>query len=63
VQVVADNVPAVGLPQLTVPVGVVGVPADVSNTVAVQVVVALTGTGLGVQLILSNVERVLTLSA
>jgi hypothetical protein len=47
----------------TVPVGVVGVPAFVSVTVAVHTVVALTATELGKQLTEVEVDRVPTLSA
>ena len=62
-QVVADSEPAAGVLQVTVPVGAVDVPAEVSYTVTVHVVVLLIATGLGVQLMLVNVERVVTVSA
>lgn len=47
---------------VTVPVGVVGVPASVSVTVAVQKVVPLTPMGSGEQLTDVLVERLLTVS-
>ncbi len=46
--------------QLTVPPGVMGVPGEVSVTVAVHVVGALTGTEDGVQRIAVDVERCVT---
>ena len=58
---VADERPPVGLTlHDMVPVGVVEVPPAVSNTAAVHVVALLTPTGLGAQLMLSRVERVIT---
>jgi hypothetical protein len=71
VQLVADKLPA-GFPvwfgiqvalQLTVPVGFVEVPGDVSNTVTVQLLLELTRAGLGLQLMLSRVDRLLMDSA
>ena len=50
VQLVELNVPAPLLVKVTVPVGVMGVPAEVSVTVAVQVVAWLIATLLGEQL-------------
>ena len=55
-----DPVPL--LAKLTVPVGALVVPADVSVTVAVQVVGALTGTEEGEQLTPVVVVRVVTVS-
>jgi len=64
VQVFDDRLPPVGLAlQVIVPVGVVGVPLDVSLTVAVQVVSALSPTGLGEHTTLTLVARRVTLSA
>lgn len=57
------NVPALSEAKLTVPVGVDAVPAAVSLTVAVQVVLAPTGTLVGVQLTLVEVERLATATA
>ena len=57
------NVPALSEVKLTVPVGVDAVPAAVSLTVAVQVVLAPTGTLVGVQLTLVEVERLATATA
>src|SRR2546426_954586 len=54
------KVPAVSEAKLTVPVGVDAVPVAVSVTVAVQVVLAPTGTLVGVQLTLVDVERWVT---
>src|SRR2546425_2454048 len=54
------KVPAVSEAKLTVPVGVDAVPVAVSVTVAVQVVLAPTGTLVGVQLTLVEVERWVT---
>lgn len=59
-QLAALKVPVALLVKLTVLVGVIAVPGDVSVTVAVQVVAWLTTTGLGVQLMLVAVERLLT---
>jgi hypothetical protein len=54
------KVPVPLLERLTVPPGVVFVPASVSVTVAVQVVAALRLSGLGEQLTAVEVERELT---
>jgi hypothetical protein len=51
------KVPTPLLVKATVPVGVLAVPASVSLTVAVQVVVLLTGRLVGVQLTLVVVVR------
>jgi len=58
VQVVELKVPGPLLLQLTVPVGVIGVPGDVSVTVAVHVVEWKSWMVLGEQLTLVVVERV-----
>ena len=57
VQLVALKVPAPLLVKLTVPVGVVFVPASVSLTVAMQLVAWLTTTDDGEQLTVVPVER------
>lgn len=57
-QLVGETLPPLAV-KLTVPVGVVGVPADVSVTVAVHVLVPLTAIGLA-QLTLVDVARLLT---
>jgi hypothetical protein len=62
--VVEESDPEMGLMlQVTVPVGMVPVPGDVSNALAVHVVVLLTGTGFGEQLILRRVVRWVTVRA
>ncbi len=60
-QLLGLKVPDPLLLKLTVPVpvGVTGVPGDVSVTVAVQEVGAFTGSGLGEQLMLVEAERLL----
>lgn len=45
------------LPKVTVPIGVMGLPVEVSTAVMVHVVGAFTGTEAGVQLTLVEVER------
>ncbi len=57
------KVPVAPLLRVTMPVGVVAVPAEVSLTVAVQVVRVFTGSEAGVQLMLVDVARLLTVSA
>ena len=57
------NVPVPLLVNATVPVGALVVPPEVSVTVAVQVVGALTTTEDGEQLTPVEVERVVTVSA
>ena len=57
------NVPVPLLVKATVPVGALWVPVAVSVTVAVQLVGALTGTELGEQLTLVEVDLVVTVSA
>ena len=56
------KVPVPLLVKLTVPVGALAVPAEVSVTVAVHVVAALTGTVDGEQLTAVVVVRVVTVS-
>ena len=62
VQGLPVKVPAVSEVKLTVPVGVDGVPVAVSVTVAVQVVLAPTGTVAGVQLTVVEVARLFTVT-
>ena len=63
-QVAADNVPPAGLAlHVTVPVGVVDVPPEVSFTVAVHVVTCPMPSGLGVHAIAVSVERRVTVNA
>jgi len=57
------NVPVPLLVNPTVPVGAVALPPETSVTVAVQVVVALTGIGDGVQFTVVDVARFVTVSA
>ena len=54
------KVPALLLPQLTKPVGVIGVPGEVSVTVAVHVVGTFNRTVPGMQLTLVEVVRFVT---
>ncbi len=56
VHVAELNVPEASL-QLTIPVGVTCVPMSVSETTAVQVLGAFTGTEAGLQVTLVDVER------
>jgi len=61
---VDDSEPSLGLKlQETVPVGIVPVPGDVSNTLAVHVVVLEKPIGFGEQLMLNNVDLFVTDSA
>ncbi len=60
VQVVGLKPPEALLLKVTVPVGVIFVPVDVSVTVAVQVVGAFTAIGFGAQVTLVLVERLFT---
>ncbi len=60
VQVVELKVPEALLLNVTVPVGVIFVPAEVSVTVTVQVVAAFTGSVAGEQVTLVEVERLMT---
>ncbi len=59
-QLVALKLPEALLVKVTVPVGVLVVPDEVSETVAVQVVGAFATTGLVEQLTVAEVERLLT---
>ncbi len=54
------KLPEALLVKVTVPVGVLVVPDEVSETVAAQVVGAFTTTGLVEQLTVAEVERLLT---
>ncbi len=54
------NAPDLSLLKVTVPVGVIAVPEEESETVAVQVVGALTGTVTGVQATAVEVVRLFT---
>ena len=49
--------------KLAAPLGVIGVPGELSVTVALHVVGPFSMSGLGVQLTLVEVERLLTVSA
>jgi len=60
VQLVAPNVPSPFLVQPTLPVGVIGVPAEVSVTVAVQVVGWRSATVVGAQTTAVVVARCVT---
>ncbi len=60
VQVVELKVPEALLLNVTVPVGAILVPDDVSVTVAVQVADAFTGSVAGAQVTLVEVERLMT---
>lgn len=62
VQLAGVKLPLPLVPKLTVPVGVVLVPAAVSLTVAVQRVSLSTGTLPGVQLTLVEVARLATVT-
>ena len=62
VQLVGAKVPAPLVLKLTVPVGVVFVPASVSLTVAVQAVSLSTATLAGMQLTVVEVLRLVTLT-
>ena len=60
-QLVELNTPVPLVLQVTVPVGVIGVPADVSLTITVHVVVFFGCTVLGEQLTLVEVSRFVTI--
>jgi hypothetical protein len=62
VQVVLLNVPALLLVNVTVPVGVVAPPPEVSLTVAVQVVDIPCWRVLGTQLTLAEAERIVAVT-
>jgi len=60
VQLAELKLPGPVLPQATVPVGVIGVPGDVSATVAVQVTGCLAWVVLGEQVTLVTLLRFVT---
>jgi hypothetical protein len=62
VQLAGMNVPLPLVLKLTVPVGAVFVPPDVSSTVAVQMVASFTATVSGAQVTVVDVDRFATVT-
>ncbi len=60
VQVPELRIPGALLLNVTLPLGIMAVPKELSVTIAVQVAGAFTGVEAGVQLTLIEVERLLT---